>query len=184
MRLPYQLIFGAILSVVSQTACAAETKHKLSDISIVPITNGINQIDDFDRKGTPAIVVSACRETGTAGSYDRFMILLKGQYPDDKARWDVVTVDTKNNKVGSGGIVDTVRNDPHTVEDQVASVVLAKANLDGQPATILIEGWRDISPADGIPAETPVVFEIYKFEREDLSAVFNRVEVVKSVKKI
>ncbi len=182
-----RLSFGAALLaaplILAAPSQAVDLKHKLTDLTEIEMPYGVTTIEDFDRNGRKGMVVVGYRPTGTAGSYNRFTFLIKS---DDMAEptvsaWDIVTTDTRNRSVGVVGVVDSVRDQPHTDEDRVASVRLFKARLDGEPATILIEAWRDLAKAESIPSPTPATIEIYRLTKDvEGYSTFERVEVARS----
>lgn len=153
-------LFLSIFALAApEIAGATELSSRVTDITIIPVKNGINHVENFAPDGRGGVIVQGWRDNGNAHGYSRYMALVEME----RKTLNVVTIDTHDRARGNGiSEIDSVRDDPHTGEDVVSTVKFARAKVDGTSATVLIIATRDLSKAESLPDVTPVDVEFYR----------------------
>jgi hypothetical protein len=109
--------------------------------------------------GKSGIAVKAWRYTDNASSYNRFLFMVNDKN-DSNAPWQVVFVETPDKRDLNAR--DSLRDEPHTDEDAVDAVYLARANVDGKSEVIMLEAYRDTSKNQSIPDPGMVTLKTYR----------------------
>ena len=132
--------------------------HKFTVLSEIVLHRGLNHVEGFAADGRAADILKAWRDNGNAHGYNLFVVTL----PDDRfnSAWNIV-----GTQQGSEPLLDTVRDDPHTVEDVVRSVRFAHGRIDGRVATLMLVATREGSVGDGLPAPAPVTYQVFELAR-------------------
>jgi hypothetical protein len=147
----------ALVSVSSSLyAATPDERSRLSDLRAIPLHSGLNSIPNLAGDGRTGTIIDAWRDNGNAHGYSVFMVLLPSTEGDHQLQ--VVGID--NTK----GVAEFMRDDPHTGEDALASVVFARGRLDGKPVTLLIEATRDF-PKTAIPDPSRTTIAVYSLRR-------------------
>lgn len=129
--------------------------QQVADVTAIPLRAGVNRIDRFASDGREAQVVLAWRDNGNAHGYSLLLVMLPGRA--GASDWNVVGVEPAE----TGEMFrDVIRDQPHTGEDVVRAVRLARGNLDGRPATLLLTATRDLGEEHFL-APVPVRFEVF-----------------------
>lgn len=126
---------------------------RLTDLRIIPLRQGMNEIASFTPDGHPGRITMAWRDNGNAHGYFLYLVVAAVAADD----WHVVST-----ILDAGRVVDVLRDDPHAFEDAVTSLRFLHGKLDGVDATLLVRAqrlWKD-----SIPAPAPVRFEAFRLE--------------------
>jgi hypothetical protein len=161
---PRRLLIALVVDlclVGSLTQTHAATSQEITKLSVIPIRDGMNQIDDLAGDGRRGTIIEAWRDNGNAHGYSVFLIALESQ--PGRGDWNVVAVQRKPNERER----DVVTDDPHTVEDAVSSVRFARGLVGGKPATLLIIGTRELAPSFNLGDPGPVDIEFYRLVQNE-----------------
>jgi hypothetical protein len=150
------LAAGAV-APFAPSAFAAEAV-RLEDFKPIPLKPGANVIRDFTPDGRDAIVAQGWRDNGNAHGYTVLLVLVSA----GNGRFNVVPVERPGTDRGAA---DTIADDPHLGEDAVRSVRLVRGKVDGSPATLLLTATREVDLSQGIPAPSPVAYEVFRLVR-------------------
>ena len=124
----------------------------ITDITVIPLQIGVNKVAHFASDGRTGLIVKAWRDNSNAHGYNRYMVLLRNSTMENE--WNVVTVEHDHI------LQDSIRDDPHTFEDIVTTVLFARAKLNGKPTTLLLEATRDWK--ESMAEFGPVKLSFYK----------------------
>jgi hypothetical protein len=151
-----KLLILTALAVLA--AVPAQAAPRISDIVPIPLQSGVNRVPALAPDGREGLVVLGWRDNGNAHGYDLALVLLRG---GRGAPWNVVHTDPALDDNTNNGL-DAITDIPHTGDDMVRAFRLARGNVDGKPATLLLMATRD--PGDGIPAPSHVSFDVWRLE--------------------
>jgi len=155
----------AVTLLSAATTWAYKTIHKITDIAIIPLRHGVNEIDDLAGDGRKGIIVDAWRENMNAHGYTVYSVLLPR--PGTVDDWNLVDFETHRKHANGGTQVDSLYAQPFEDERTLDSVRFVKAKLDGVRATLAISARRDMSNAESYGDKLPVIFEIYRLGRNE-----------------
>jgi hypothetical protein len=126
---------------------AAADNADITDIQIIPLQRGINEIPHMTPDGRDGKIVMLRREDGDALGYYMFMVLIDGK--------DIgVATDS--------GFEDITRDQPHNISDAVKSVRFAWGNVAGEKQMLLITAKRRLRPQDAPPDPAQAAIDIYQ----------------------
>jgi hypothetical protein len=150
----------AAFALVAVLVSAARAEPAVSDIAIIPIRDGVNQIERFAADGRPATIVEGWRDNGNAHGHCVYLVMLppKENYGPGNTS-GVVTFDD-----GKDGLQDTIGVSPFDGERVLGSVRFARAKLDGKPATIVIRADLADSASGVLADHAPVEIRIYRLD--------------------
>jgi hypothetical protein len=154
--MPWRLALALALLASTGPAAAQGERSRLADLQVIPLHDGLNTIPNLAGDGRTGTIVEAWRDNGNAHGYSVFMVLLPST--DEPHQLQVVGIDDGK------AVREFAADNPHTGEDVLASLVFARARLDGKPATVLIEAVRDF-PATAIPDPSPATITVYALRR-------------------
>jgi hypothetical protein len=144
------------------------------------LSPGVNTLHGIAPDGSDAIAVLGWRDNGNAWDYHAILFLTR---PKPGGRWEVAGLEQPG---GSPPFADSITDIPHTFEDAVRSVRLARGTVDGVPATLLLIATRLLEPDLPVPAATHVLYESFRLVRKIDGEVgypsdyFHRIEAVRS----
>jgi hypothetical protein len=150
------LAFALALLGAAWSATAQADRARLSGLRVIALRPGVNSIQNLSGDGRTGKIIDAWRGNGNAHGYSVYMVLLPAADGDHSLQ--VVGIDDGK------AVSDFARDDPHTGEDALGSVVFARGSLDGKPTTLLIEATRDF-PKTSIPDPSPTTIAIYALRR-------------------
>lgn len=160
----WRSLCGALLFLGSGGLCwAAEPMAGIADVTIISLQSGINHVKSLTPDGRPGIITKAWRENGNAHGYNLYTVMVRAQSGEP---WLAVSFDPKGGRNGNIlGLLDIVRDAPHTFEDVVTSVSFARARIDGRKGVIAIIAERALEPGKSIPEPSPVVVSVYRLAK-------------------
>lgn len=148
-------IAALVLAAFAQTAMANPAEHGITDLQAIPTPSAINRIPDFAPDGRDAMIVKAYDNSSRY-----YLVMLQSKYPSlPENSWNIVL---RRNR--DGRLVEGITDNPHTGEDYVTSIAFARAKVDGEQSTLLIEANRNI--VGPIPDPAIVTYSVYRLERD------------------
>ena len=154
MRAALAFLWLAAASSSVQAAPAA-----LTDISVIPIHDGMNTVPRFAADGRAATVVRAWRDNGNAHGHYTYLVLLPLLQVEGDSRTGVVTFDD-----GPPPLRDTTGASPFDGERVLETVRFARARLDGAPATVMIRADLGEAESHVLADHAPVDIRVYRLE--------------------
>ncbi len=152
MQRRFRLLLAA-LAIATSAAAPAPEEHRIERVAPIPLHPGANTIARLAPDGRDGLIALGWRENGNAYSHSVLLVMLRGR----DGRFVVAPVERPDQTAS-----ETIADEPHTGEDAVRSVRLARASVDGAPATLLLTATREIDPAQGIAAPSLVVFDVFR----------------------
>jgi hypothetical protein len=152
---------AVLLGAMTSSAHAASSESpKLSDITIIPIHDGINTIDHFSVDGRAATIISAWRDNGNAHGHFTYLVMMgqKNCGADDKACLVAFT------EGGAAPLRDVATASPFDGERVLETVRFANARLDGVPTTVMIRADLGESASGVLADHAPADISIYRLE--------------------
>jgi hypothetical protein len=147
-------------------AGAAPGPAVMSSVAIVRdarpliLHSGVNIISNFAGDDRVGMITLGWRDNGNAHGFQQFTVMM----PTSKGGrdWNIVGVDHDDPNADFGNFI---RDDPHTGEDNVASVRFVRKTLNGRNSILLVTAERDWKNSIGEPAATTI--EVYALKRND-----------------
>jgi hypothetical protein len=167
----FSTLAGVLLSVVTMVglsaASVADSLHGLSNIEVIALKRGINEIPNLAGDGRAGIIVDAWRENMNAHGYALYEVLLPRPDVHDgrTGELNLVTFDTHGQVKGSAIQLDTIEDAPYGGELVVASVRFLRATLNGSPATLAVTARRSMIWSSSFTEMNPVRIAIYLLAR-------------------
>ena len=155
MRAILTLVLAGALASVARAA-----EPTLSDITLIPIQDGVNKIDRFATDGRAATIVRGWRDNGNAHGHDVYLVLLPLKRDDGPANTDgVVAFEDR-----SSTLADITGVSPFDGERVLGALRFARATLNGRPATVVIRA--DLGEAAGgvLADRAPVDISVYELQ--------------------
>lgn len=160
MRAALAFLWLAAASSPAQAAPAAPAAPvAISDVSIIPIHDGINTVPQFAADGRPATVVRAWRDNGNAHGHYTYLVLLPLIQKEGDSRTGVVAFDHWPDPLR-----DTTTASPFDGERVLETVRFARARLDGAPAMVVIRADLGEAASGVLADHAPVDISIYRLE--------------------
>jgi hypothetical protein len=132
----------------------------LTDISVIPVRDGINTIKRFAADSRTAIIVRAWRDNGNAHGYDVYLVLLPTRADNGTNHWTgEVAFDN-----GKDALEDIVSASPFDGERVLGTVLFARAKLDGVPATVMVRADLGETTSGALADHAPVEISVYRLE--------------------
>jgi hypothetical protein len=143
--------------IIGSASSKAERPSNVNNIEPIGLLPGANKVSRFADDGRDAIVTLAWRDNGNAWGYDVILVM----QPTNRggSDWNVVGIQPPPTSVDQT-LRDVIRDSPHTGEDVIRAVRLARGNVDGRPSTLLLVAERDI--VNTVPEPARVKLEIYR----------------------
>ena len=137
-------------------AAAAAVDHGITDIRDIPLSDTINEVQDFTPDGRAARIVKAYDNSAWL-----YLVMVQAKADDTGGGngWNVVS-----HRDRGAQLIAPIIDAPHVGEDYVRSIRFAHAKLDGETATLLVIAERNI--AGPIPDPAPVTYSVYRLETE------------------
>lgn len=159
------IVAGLAVSFAGGFSPASTTENRFTDLVIVPLKQGINNIPRFSDDGRDAIIVLGWRDNGNAHGYDVYVVML----PTEKggADWNIA--------LGPDGS-EVIKDQPHLGEDMVKSVRFVRGKLNGYNHSMLITATRDVTDGYGDPAFAEIEVSLLTGGDIELGTTFDRFE--------
>lgn len=159
----WRMLLFTVTTAAALPSFARDEAHSITDVTIIPLRHGVNEVVNLAGDGRKGIIIAAWRENMNAHGYTVYSVLLPR--PGTTDDWNLVNFDTHRDHDNGGTEVDSLYDSPFDGEEVLASVRFATANLDGARATMAIAARRDMSTAESFADKLPVQFEIYRLVR-------------------
>jgi len=153
------LVSVAVL-LLALPAASRTVEPAITAIEPIRLSPGVNSVPNFLPKGRAARIVEAWRGNGNAHGH---------------SAWMVLTGPSEGNGVGLAPFADdrgalyhdTISDDPFDGERVMGSVVFARAKVDGQPASIVIDAELDHSPDSPFADHEQATIRVYRLTESD-----------------
>jgi len=153
------MLAGLAVISVSRTTPVSASKPQIGDLTPIQLNPGVNTVPNFSGDGRDAIIAYAWRDTGNAHGYNLILVMMPTAR--DKHDWNVVSVVPADSGESPQ---DVVSDNPHTLEDAIRSVRLARGVVDGRRSTLLIISTRAFPDTGALSDPSIVTFEIYRLQ--------------------
>ena len=117
----------------------------ITDIQVIPLKFGVNDISRLTLDGRDGQIIKAWRNDANGSGFAIYLVM----------------VDGKSVGVGADKFQDFVTDQPYTPEHTVKSVRFARGKVSGQPELLLITARRDFKPDATFADPAIVMFDIY-----------------------
>lgn len=149
------LTFTALAVLLATPSLAADLT--ISDISVIPIHDGVNTIDHFTADGRTATVFRAWRDNGNAHGHDVYLVSVPLQQQEGiENSAGVVAFDDQTRN-----LADTITASPFDGERRLASIRFARALVDGKRETVVIDAELGVSKSGVLADHAPAGVSVY-----------------------
>ena len=133
---------------------ASAPAPRITQIAPISLDFGVNKVPGFLLDGSAATIVEAWRGNGNAHGYSAWMVLTG---PSEGNPVGLALFDD-----GEGHELATIRDDPFDGERTLGSVWFARARVDGEPASIVIDAHLDWTDGKPLADHERATIEIYR----------------------
>ncbi len=154
-------LLALAINILASGICVASNFPSTGNMSAIILKEGINEIKNFSPNGEDGIILKAWRDNGNAHGYWLYVVMLPKEKP--ALGWNIIGIEDN-----SGSIEDSLRDNPHTGEDYIKTVLFANGLLDGARGTFLIIAERDLTHAENLGAPAETIITTYKLVPQEI----------------